>query len=36
MAAALQKTDPRCKSTALSAEDAEALRQLGELLKGKH
>jgi hypothetical protein len=36
MAGALQRTDPRCKNGPLSAEDAEALRQLGELLKGKH
>jgi hypothetical protein len=36
MAGDLQRTDPRCKNTALSAEDTEALRQLGELLKGKH
>jgi hypothetical protein len=36
MAGALQRTDPRCKNGPLSAEDGEALRQLGELLKLKH
>jgi hypothetical protein len=36
MAGALQRTDPRCKNGPVSAEDGEALRQLGELLKGKH
>jgi hypothetical protein len=36
MAGALQRTDPRCKNGPLSAEDGEALRQLGEVLKGKH
>lgn len=36
MAGALQRTDPRCNNGPPSAEDAEALRQLGELLKGKH
>jgi hypothetical protein len=35
MAGALQRTDPRCKNGPPSAEDAEALRQLGELAKGK-
>lgn len=34
MIAALQNTDPRCKNAGpVSAEDAEALRQLGELSK---
>ncbi|HEU5282260.1 MAG TPA: hypothetical protein VFU53_00485 [Burkholderiales bacterium] len=34
MFGALQRTDPRCKgSDQVSAEDAEALRQLGELVK---
>jgi hypothetical protein len=34
MFGALQRTDPRCKgSEQVSAEDAEALRQLGELVK---
>ena len=34
MIAALQHTDPRCKNAGpVSAEDAEALRQLGELSK---
>jgi hypothetical protein len=35
MSGALQRTDPRCKNGPISAADAEALRQLGELLKGK-
>jgi len=34
MFGALQRTDPRCKgSEQVSAEDAEALKQLGELVK---
>ena len=33
MSGALQRTDPRCKATTVSPEDAEALRQLNELLK---
>src|SRR5262245_51101514 len=33
MIRALQRTDPRCDNSALSPEDAEALRQLNELLK---
>jgi len=33
MSGALQRTDPRCKATAVSPEDAEALRQLNDLLK---
>ena len=34
MFGALQRTDPRCKDNApLSAEDAEALKQLGEIVK---
>ncbi len=33
MIAALQRTDPRCNNPAPSPEDAEALRQLQELLK---
>ena len=33
MSGALQRTDPRCKATTVSPEDAEALRQLKELLK---
>jgi hypothetical protein len=36
MAGALQRTDPRCKNPPPSAEDAAALRQLNEMLKGKH
>ena len=33
MSGALQRTDPRCKTQTVSSEDAEALRQLNELLK---
>jgi hypothetical protein len=34
MSGALQRTDPRCKNQApVSAEDAAALAQLGEILK---
>ena len=33
MSGALQRTDPRCKAETISPEDAEALRQLNELLK---
>jgi hypothetical protein len=33
MSGALQRTDPRCKATTVSPEDAEALRQLNDLLK---
>jgi hypothetical protein len=33
MIGALQRTDPRCGNTTTSPEDAEALRQLNELLK---
>jgi len=33
MVAALQRTDPRCDNPAISAEDAEALKQLAELMK---
>jgi hypothetical protein len=33
MTGALQKTDPRCKAQKISPEDAEALKQLNELLK---
>jgi hypothetical protein len=33
MSGALQRTDPRCKTQSVSPEDAEALRQLNELLK---
>jgi hypothetical protein len=33
MIGALQRTDPRCESSALSPEDAEALKQLNELVK---
>ena len=33
MSGALQRTDPRCKIQTVSPEDAEALRQLNELLK---
>lgn len=36
MAGALQRTDPRCKNAPLSAEDAAALKQLSDLLKGAH
>ena len=32
MSGALQRTDPRCKTETISPEDAEALRQLNELL----
>ena len=30
---ALQRTDPRCENPSISAEDAEALKQLQEVLK---
>ena len=33
MSAALQRTDPRCDNPPVSAQDAEALKQLNELLK---
>ena len=33
MFGALQRTDPRCKNQTVSPEDAEALKQLNELLK---
>jgi hypothetical protein len=33
MSGALQRTDPRCKATTVSPEDAEALRQLNDLVK---
>ncbi len=33
MFGALQRTDPRCGNKEVSAEDAEALRQLGEIVK---
>ena len=33
MIGALQRTDPRCDNAALSPEDAEALKQLNELVK---
>jgi hypothetical protein len=33
MIGALQRTDPRCGDAAVSAEDADALERLGELLK---
>ena len=33
MSGALQRTDPRCKNQTVSPEDAEALKQLNELLK---
>jgi len=33
MSGALQRTDPRCDNSPVSAEDAEALKQLNELLK---
>src|SRR3989441_13075531 len=33
MIGALQRTDPRCENPALSPEDAEALKQLNELVK---
>jgi hypothetical protein len=33
MSGALQRTDPRCKTLPISPEDAEALKQLNELLK---
>ena len=33
MFGALQRTDPRCGDQEVSAEDAEALRQLGEIVK---
>jgi hypothetical protein len=33
MSSALQRTDPRCKTHAVSPEDAEALKQLDEALK---
>ena len=33
MSGALQRTDPRCKTQTVSPEDAEALKQLNELLK---
>jgi hypothetical protein len=36
MAGALQRNDPRCKNPPLTAEDAAALKQLNEMLKGKH
>jgi hypothetical protein len=36
MAGALQRTDPRCQNPPPSAEDAAALKQLNEMLKGEH
>jgi hypothetical protein len=33
MIGALQRTDPRCGDAAVSAEDADALKRLNELLK---
>jgi hypothetical protein len=33
MSGALQRTDPRCKTKTVSPEDAQALKQLNELLK---
>ena len=33
MSGALQRTDPRCDNPPVSAQDAEALKQVGELLK---
>ena len=33
MSGALQRTDPRCKNQTVSPEDAEALKQLNEILK---
>ena len=33
MSGALQRTDPRCKNQTVSPEDAEALKQLNEVLK---
>jgi hypothetical protein len=33
MIGALQRTDPRCGNTAISPEDAEALKQLQQVLK---
>ena len=33
MFGALQRTDPRCGSKEVSAEDAEALNQLGAIVK---
>jgi hypothetical protein len=36
MAGALQRTDPRCKNPPPSAEDAAALKQLHDILKGEH
>ncbi|HZF28894.1 MAG TPA: hypothetical protein VE907_07240 [Gammaproteobacteria bacterium] len=35
MIGALQRTDPRCGNPAVSAEDADALRQLNDVLKPK-
>src|SRR5690349_24466800 len=34
MSGALQRTDPRCDNSPVSAQDAEALKQLNELIKG--
>jgi hypothetical protein len=33
MTGALQRTDPRCDNPPISADDAEALKQLEQLLK---
>jgi len=33
MTGALQRTDPRCDNSPISSEDAEALKQLEQLLK---
>jgi hypothetical protein len=33
MIRALQRTDPRCENPSISPEDAEALKQLQEVLK---
>ncbi len=33
MIGALQRTDPRCRAETISPEDAEALKQLNDLLK---
>jgi hypothetical protein len=33
MSGALQRTDPRCRTQTVSPEDAEALKQLNEVLK---
>ena len=35
MSGALQRTDPRCDNPPVSAQDAEALKQLGELVKAR-